>query len=95
MTVNRQMKHDIERWSSEKMHQFIEDCLMRYKLIGMSKDEALASVASHIMVVSAGMVATYTNATVLEVASKFAQLVVAIREGEGFEINLGADEDSD
>jgi hypothetical protein len=90
MTTQQQMSDDIKKWSAEKLLQWFGDSVMRYKLIGMSQQEAEAEVMTLIMITTAGMLATRTEASVLDICSKFGTMVASIRHEEKLDVNLGS-----
>jgi hypothetical protein len=90
MTAQEQMSDDIKKWAAGKLVQWFGDSVMRYRLIGLSQQEAEAEVMTLLMVTTAGTLATRTHASVLDLCVKFGQTVAAIRHDEGIETNLGS-----
>jgi hypothetical protein len=89
MTAQQQMSDDIKKWSAGKLVDWFTDSVMRYKLIGMSQQEAEAEVMTLLMITAAGTLATRTQASVLDLCAKFGQTIANIRRDEGIELNLG------
>jgi hypothetical protein len=85
-----QMSEDIKKWSAGKLVQWFGDSVMRYRLIGMSQRDAEAEVMTLIMITTAGMLATRTDASVLDITVKFAETIASIRHSEGLDLNLGS-----
>jgi hypothetical protein len=89
MTAQEQMSDDIRKWSAGKLVQWFADSVMRYRLIGMSQKDAEAEVITLLTVTVAGMLATRTDASVLDICAKLGETIAAIRHEEGIEVNLG------
>jgi hypothetical protein len=90
MTAQTQMSEDIKKWSADKLVQWFGDSMMRYRLIGLSQKDAEIEVMTILMITAAGVMAVRTDATVLDICTRFGEIVASIRHDEGLELNLGS-----
>jgi hypothetical protein len=88
MTPQEQMSDDIKKWAAEKLAQWFDDSMMRYKLIGLSRRDAEAEVMSILMITAVGTLATRTHAPILDISVKIGEMIATIRHSEGLDINL-------
>jgi hypothetical protein len=83
-----QMSDDIRKWSADKLVQWFADSVMRYRLVGLSQKDAEKEVITILTITVAGVLATRTNASVLDICARFGEIIASIRHDEGIEINL-------
>ena len=80
MTHREQMIKDITRWSHEKLQQWSDDSMMRYRLAGARYGEAQAQIITSLMMAVCTLMATRTSTPVEEINDVIATIINHMRE---------------
>ena len=77
----QQMIRDIDKWSRDKLQQWFDDTMMRYRLIDdVNRAEAITHVMGTLMMATAGGFALQTSMPPQDAGIQFAKLVHLLRK---------------